>query len=130
MELKTIATLANTPPPIRKWKFSTARTAHAEINRLESLLGLPQSQFGHFGFNLTRAHQKIAELESKLKAKAVVQTALPPVAIPVAPKIEPEKFGLERASAAARVENDKPAEVPIGLTGRARAAAAVRIKNG
>jgi hypothetical protein len=67
----SIKTLSATPPPEhRLWRFKTIRTAHAEVNRLEAALGLPQSGIGQFGFNVTRANQKIVDLESMLAVKA------------------------------------------------------------
>lgn len=53
------------PPPRQPWKFKTARTAQAEINRLESLLGMPASPLN---FNLNQANARVRELEQNLGA--------------------------------------------------------------
>lgn len=74
----SINTLAATPPPAHKtWKFKTSSTASARINALESALGLPLSERT---YNLTRANEKIAALESMLAAKSAAPVVVAPVA--------------------------------------------------
>jgi hypothetical protein len=97
----SIKTLAATPPPAhRRWKFKTALTAHAEINRLERLLGMSPSGLD---FNLTAANWRIVQLEVLAAHVPAPRSAPPTMAVPPAP------------DAAARSQS-----LAEGLTGRAR----------
>jgi hypothetical protein len=130
----SINTLAATPPPAHKtWKFKTSSTASARINELEAALGLPLSERS---FNLTRANEKIAALESMLAAKSAAPVVVAPVAAApkptaiaapakAAPAATIELHGREKFIASSRADLSRPAEKPNShLTGRARFCAA------
>jgi hypothetical protein len=120
MEQQTIRTLASTPPPAhRLWRFKSARSAHAETNRLENLLGLPASRMS---FNLTEANSQIRELESMLAAKSAAPVVVAPVVAPVV-----ERFGRERFAASCAADFAAKSQSRPELHGRDRFLADVRV---
>jgi hypothetical protein len=87
MEHSTIKTLAGSPPPGRRhWRFTTARAACSEINRLERLLGLPQSAMS---FNLASANK----LADDLAARVPASMAAPAAPVPTAPTANADVIG-------------------------------------
>lgn len=121
----SLKTLAATPPPAhRMWKFKTARSAHSEINRLESLLGMSPSALD---CNMSASNRRIVELEAMMvsrNAAPVVSVAVPVVAAPVV-----ETFGREKFCAAAKLEKGAAKSVVRGVFGRDRFCAAVKKTN-
>jgi hypothetical protein len=83
MNIETVRKLAaSAPPPASKpWKFKDARTAWAEIERLESQIGIPH---GPRIIQLGTANMRIAELEmilQKIKAAAPPPVVSKPAAL-------------------------------------------------
>jgi Holliday junction resolvasome RuvABC endonuclease subunit len=94
-------------------EFATMATAHARINQLESLLGLPLSAAQPDQFFIDKAWDEIERLEGQLAAKPAQAAATPTTGKPVAAPV-------------AAAEKVDPATSAIELRGVARAAAAQR----
>jgi len=88
MDASIIKTLAENPPPKRRFSFS-AKECHARILELERVLCLPASPFTGY---ISRANARVAELERliALRAAAPPVPALPPAGTPAsAPSVQP-----------------------------------------
>lgn len=115
MDPKIINRLAGTPPPPRagKLRFSRVLEAHAEIERLETLLEISHCKPS---MNIIQANLRISELQSLVGRKPRSPAAA-------------GLHGLARASAAVKIAG--PAQIPFSgaaKTGRERMKRATRIE--
>ncbi len=114
------------PPRPPKIRFPRVTEAHAEIQHLEMLLGLPP---GRLAFNIFAANLRVAELTEQLARKTAQPTPAPtsvPAVIHAA--AAPVLRGRERQLAATKIKMPKPSANRSDLKGRDRFKAGIKLE--